>query len=293
MRITRGHRTGRNRRSPAMASGESAHGGGVWRLARLAAALATAAALVMVVHYGWQSLRTSSRLNVETIELVGATRVKAGEIQAYTNIGVGDSILEVDLDAAALSLRRHPWIQTARLQRKLPDRIIITVDEFEPAIVVALGELYLADATGQLFKRLSSRDAIVLPVITGVHRGDATDTPAAVAEIISAGVALAVAFENDGDNLGRLEELHWDEDLGWTAVTQPARAQQILETHLGFGGLSRIDHAKTALATLTARGQRPVTLWVDGVKDPRRVFASLLKVAQPKEEHETLIAEAR
>ena len=45
--------------------------------------------------------------------------------------------------------------------------------EHEPRVIVALRELYLANADGELFKRLSSSDATVLPIVTGIRRADA------------------------------------------------------------------------------------------------------------------------
>ena len=114
--------------------------------------------------FGWQAFLLSPRLQIEDIEVVGWERTSPSEVLAHADVHRGQPILEVDLDEAAVRVRRHPWVKSARVLRRLPDTLRIEVEEYLPAITVALQELYLADAEGNLFKRVSADDSLSLPV---------------------------------------------------------------------------------------------------------------------------------
>ena len=247
---------------------------------------------VIGVRYGWEALTTSSRLAVRTIEVTGNERVRREEVPAYTGIGVGDPILRTDLDGAALQLRRHPWVRTAHVQRHLPDRIQVSIKEHTPAIVVALGELYLANGDGQVFKRLGTEDRVVLPVLTGLGREGVAEHPEASASRIREGIELAGAVDGEATTLGRVEELHWDADLGWSIVTdQSLSGRAGLRLHLGQEPIPRLIIASRALARLKQHNLEPEVLWADGLKNPNRVQARLRAVAS--ETDATFIAKAR
>ena len=65
------------------------------------------------------------------------------------------------------------------------------------------------------------------------------------------------------ERIGRLEELHWDEDLGWSIVTL-RRGSARLRTHLGFDPIPRLDTALAALDRLVALRREPAVIWADG-----------------------------
>ena len=197
--------------------------------------------------------------------------------------------MATDLDAAALGLRRHPWVASAYIKRRLPDRIVVEVAEHTAEIIVCLGELYLANAEGKLFKRLSARDGLVLPVVTGIGREEAAARPDDTAALVRAAVELAHAIEREGKRLGRIEELHWDPDLGWSVAS--SRGTAVLWTHLGLEPEGRVATATAALLALGGRRQEPQVLWVDGIKSAQRVWVRL----RPGSTHadETLFAKAR
>jgi len=176
--------------------------------------------------------------------------------------------------------------------RRLPDRILIELDEHEPSIVVALGDLYLADAHGELFKRFSPADGIVLPVLTGISRQSAADDPESIARIVRQGIELVTAIEREGARLGRVEEAHWDEDLGWTVVTRHDASQRAVSLALGSDPAKRIPTAIKAMAVLVDAGYSPAALWADGHESPGRVLARLYGQSDEQNE-QTIIAKAR
>jgi hypothetical protein len=235
------------------------------------------------IHYGWECLKSSPRLVVQSIDVRGSRRASAAEVQAYTAIRMGSPILDVDLDAAALALRRHPWVASATVQRRLPDRIVVEIVEHAPSLVVSLEELYLADENGKLFKSHSTADGFVSPVLTGLTREQVTADPDGAAAIVRDGIALSNALF--GTEVGRVEELAWDADLGWTAITRPARDP--VRLHLGKDAVTRIDVAVAALQRLAELGRTADEIWADGQRNRDRVHVRLGSVLPSTE---TLIA---
>jgi cell division protein FtsQ len=247
---------------------------------------------VIGVHYGWEALTNSARLAIRTVEITGNERVRREEVAAYTGIQVGDPILRADLDQAALLLRRHPWVRAAHVQRRLPDRVQVSITENAPAIVLALGELYLANKDGQVFKRLTVEDRVVLPVVTGLGREELADAPELGTARTRVAIELGAAVQADAATFGRLEELHWDRDLGWSIVTQPSATRASgMRLHLGLDPLPRVKTASAALARLKQDNLEPEVLWADGLKNPSRVQARLRNQATDRDT--TFIAKAR
>jgi cell division protein FtsQ len=294
-----GRRKGkRNRRTTGRVLARRALRAGV--LGRVVSWILGAGALagaVMGLYYGWLCLRDTGRFQVSEVELRGAVRARWEELQAYTGIAVGDAILDLDLDAAALGVRRHPWVRAATVRRRLPDRITLELEEQQPAILVAIEELYIANAEGELFKRLEPQDGITGPVLTGLRREDTSLRPDRVAAVIRDGIAVVAAVEASElpSRLGRLEELHWDHDLGWSLVA--GREGRPCTVHLGFDPVARIDVVLAALHRLESLGRAPNVIWADGTRVPTRaptrvptrVHVSFSKLANGSSE-ETLLA---
>ncbi|MEK7705324.1 MAG: FtsQ-type POTRA domain-containing protein, partial [Myxococcota bacterium] len=214
------------------------------------------------LYYGWDALVHSQRLVLRTIEVAGTHRVSRQELEAYAGVQAGMAILDLDLDALALKVRRHPWVAEATVRRRLPDALRIDVREHEPAIVVALGDLYLADSSGHVFGRLRGGDKVTLPVLSGLERADAARQPSELAMQIREALDIVAAIGAQRSVLGRLEELRRDEDLGWTAMVVDETARP-LTLHLGAQPTRSLGEASRAVALVAARGVRPEVVWAE------------------------------
>jgi len=240
---------------------------------------------------GWEVLVGARRLQVQVLEVRGAKRVSRAEIDAYTNIEVGSSILAVELDSVALRLRRHPWVKRARVLRRMPDRIIVEIEEHDPQIIVAVGDAYLANSDGQLFKRLSPTDDTILPVLSGIDAEGITDDREQIDHRIQFAVELTSRVQRE--RIGALEQLSWSDSSGWSVIVRPASAaaEQTMPVaiHLGFDPLKRVTLAGSAVKLLATLARSAREVWVDGPES--RVFVRLFKkVAESSEQ--TFIAKA-
>jgi len=232
-------------------------------------------------YYGWHALRHAQRTCVNHIEVSGARRAGQKELLAYANVKLGDSILDVNLDDMALRLRRHPWVREAIVGRHWPDRVTIQVIENEPAVLVALSEVYVADGQGRLFKRLAPGDKLSLPVITGLDREEAARKRDATAAKVRQALSLLAAFASASPVLGNLSELHWDADLGWSVVTDagPGPCEGGTRLVLGFEPEQRLSAAAHAAARARSRGMCPAMIWADGTERPGQIPIRLTTAA--------------
>ena len=230
----------------------------------------------------WQRAVAHPRLQVHHIEVNGVVRARAADILAYAQTARDTPMMTLDMDAIALGVRRHPWVQSVQVRRQFPDRLTIVVAEHRPTLLVALGGLYVADDDGQLFKSFDTSDHLDLPVLSGLQR-DAVGTVNAMDTRVREAIGLAGAIENHPASLGTLDELHWDQDVGWSAVlrqshdmsTPKAGAQASVRVYMGRDPLARLPVVVETMQVLAQRHQTPKVIWADFVKNPKRVQVQL------------------
>jgi cell division protein FtsQ len=282
----------KNRRLGARPTSDGERTVSPWRvvLGWAAGMMALSGAAMGVVH-GWEALKASSRLSVRDIVYSGNKRASVAELAAYTGIKVGDGILELDLDAVAQALARHPWVASAQVRRRLPGTLEVAVREYEPAVLVALGDIYLANDEGEVFKRMAAGDGALLPIITGLSRDEATRDTEQLRARIREGVELARTLSAMRKRAGRTDELHFDVDLGWSVLLNSLTDGHSVRLSLGKEPQSRLDTALTALEKARAAGFYPAEILADGQKHPNRVHVRL-RTVEPRTS-EPLIAKAR
>ncbi len=145
-------------------------------------------ALVLVVgvgagvYFGYEFITTSERFSVQSIEVRGNRAVPTERISSMLGVREGDNIFSVALGALSEQLETEPMIAQAQVSRRLPDTLVVDIEEHEPAALVEIDGLYLADDRGQIFKRaaIASGEGVGLPVITGLQRAAYVTDPAAV-----------------------------------------------------------------------------------------------------------------
>jgi cell division protein FtsQ len=102
------------------------------------------------------------------IEVVGAKRYTAGEIQEVSGVSVGDNLFLINKFSVIHRLsQRLPYLNHIVIRRKLPDTLVIMVEECIP--VAALfweNEYWILDQSGKLLEKKESPDGY--PELTGV-----------------------------------------------------------------------------------------------------------------------------
>ncbi|NPA94202.1 MAG: FtsQ-type POTRA domain-containing protein [Thermodesulfobacteria bacterium] len=122
---------------------------------------------------------------VTRVEVEGAHRLSKKALVELSSIKEGDNIFSLDLDAIRNKILENPWVRNASVERRLPDKIIIHIDERTPFALARIHDrIYLVDKYGEPFKPLEPKENFSAPVITGVELKDAPATkgPALVDE---------------------------------------------------------------------------------------------------------------
>jgi len=118
---------------------------------------------------------------VRSVTVSGRSVVKAGDVLAALDIERGDDILSLDLGAARERLMSLSWVQSATVERRLPDSIHVTLVERRPmALWQTEGKMHLVDQNGIAIVGEGAQLALYakLPLIVG------DDAPKFAAELI-------------------------------------------------------------------------------------------------------------
>lgn len=220
----------------------------------VAAGLLTAGALAVRAVGDWA--RTTPRLAVTRVEVVGAHRVDAAEILAATGLGPGSNLLTLDPAAVAARAAAVPGVRRAAVVRRLPGQVTVLVEEREPRVLVhpagtAPATLSWVDAEGFPVGPAPRPGVPPGPVLSGVRLP--ADPTAPDGEPLRVGLALLRALERVGPRLvARVSE-----------VAVAAAGDPVLYTgdgttvRLGPGPWDeRLARLEGVLAELEARGER-------------------------------------
>jgi hypothetical protein len=113
---------------------------------------------------------------VEHVVFEGADRATVASLRHLSDLHNGDRTWEVDVEAVARAVERHPWVAQASAEVVAPATVVVRVVEHEPIALLSqpparegdpAAGLYYVDATGLPFMRAHPSD-LDYPVITGI-----------------------------------------------------------------------------------------------------------------------------
>ncbi|WP_417843846.1 cell division protein FtsQ/DivIB [Thalassospira sp.] len=116
---------------------------------------------------------------VNTIDVAGRHRTDPNALLAAIGQKPGSPIITFDADAARERIEQLSWVRTATVERRLPDTIIIHVEERQPLALWQHGDNHiLIDADGVQLQDYELGNFLNLPVLVG------EDAPEHAAEMI-------------------------------------------------------------------------------------------------------------
>jgi cell division protein FtsQ len=130
--------------------------------------------LLLVMALGvsaWVSLgiTTRDRWPIRWLELQGRfERVSAEQLRASLLPTAHSSFFTVDLDALRGTATRMHWVSAARVQKRWPDTVVVTVEEFQP--VAHWNGDQLVSIHGEIFTVPEARNLQGLPWLEGQDR---------------------------------------------------------------------------------------------------------------------------
>lgn len=218
-------------------------------------------------------LATSPRFEIAELSVTGTERLAVGELVATMGLQDRANIFAVDLAKLERSLEAHPWVRDARVERRLPDRLLIEISEQRAAAIAQLGGLYLIDEQGAPFKRAATElgETRGLFVITGISRDDYSMSKQRAHTRFRRAMDLASVY-HDAPERPVLGEIHLDERHGTTLFSRDSA----MAIRIGSGTpaeqiarLGAFDAAWTALSE--AEQQSALVIHANRDTTPQRV----------------------
>ncbi len=118
-------------------------------------------------------------LVVDEVLVNGRQNTTKTSLLEALNVKLGEPILGLDLDLIQGRVVALPWVKTAQIQRQLPDKVVINLEERRPTgRWQRNGRLTLIDEDGVTIRKLSGDLFQHLPIIIG------NDAPAKVKQVL-------------------------------------------------------------------------------------------------------------
>jgi cell division protein FtsQ len=220
--------------------------------------------------YTW--LTHSPRFGISSIAVEGSQRASNEELIRLSGLQLGQNIFKADLSSAAQQVATERWVKTASVERKSTTDVRIRVEERQPSVLVDLGNLYIADTEGQIFKRVD-RDRLDLPVVSGITRQSYEQDPDGTRDALLEAEKLADDYRTRGlEADGPLEEISIDPDRALSLVVAGG-AQTIL---LGVAPFEeKLERLRTIRAELKKRGVAAEVIHLESQARPNWVAVKL------------------
>lgn len=111
----------------------------------------------------------SSLFYIRTIEVNGLSQLSREEIIEISDLEVGEQIYAANLGKAKTMISTNIWVQQVDVRRKLPNTVVIDVQERVPAAAVTTKDgLYVVDSTGVLLMKKKLLDGLSVLVVSGI-----------------------------------------------------------------------------------------------------------------------------
>ncbi len=240
-------------------------------LLRVFGVIVATAAIVFGVYSLSQWARQSPRFAITHVVYSGNSHASDFELGRVGGIQLGQNLVAADALAIERLVATHPWVKTARVNRRFPQSLEVQVTEHHAVAMVSLGDLYLLDEDGEPFKRVTPSDALDLPIVTGIERDDYVSRHDDTVLRLTDALGLAQTYATSKLGKGApLSEVHLDIE-GVTLVT--ADGQQV---QLGEGAWKeKLDRLARVVKELQARSLTAAVIRLDNRARPSSVTVSL------------------
>ncbi len=116
----------------------------------------------------FHNLTASTGLKLERVTFEGDKYLGQETLVETLGLAYGRPILAFDLDELRGEILKESWVRDAQVQRKLPSRINIVINERKPiAIWLYEKKYYLIDAEGHVLTEVDSPDVLPFPLVAG------------------------------------------------------------------------------------------------------------------------------
>ncbi len=112
----------------------------------------------------------SYQFGINEIQIIGNYHLEKKDVISRSKIEKGEPLLKINLGEIENRLEQNAWIKSASIKKRLPDTLLIKIEEAEPMALLNLKKrLYLMDGDGELLERLKGDGIPFLPVIKNIN----------------------------------------------------------------------------------------------------------------------------
>ncbi|MFH1009148.1 MAG: FtsQ-type POTRA domain-containing protein [Candidatus Latescibacterota bacterium] len=189
------------------------------------------------------------------VSVGGNQWISEDHIRSLMQAEVGQNVFSVDLAAEAERIQKDPMVETVRLSRNLPDRILVSITEREPVAFLVRERLYGVDALGVLLPPFPPDRMPDLPIFTAI--GSDTTRPGGV--IRSSRLQEGIRFINemrkrDPDLIEVISEIHLGDREGLVLCLIDGG----MKVKWGWGDFERkIGPLRAALSQIPSKNRPP------------------------------------
>ena len=219
----------------------------------MAAVIWIAGAMLMTaaIYVGVRILGDFTLFSIQRIEVRGNVRTPVETLTQTLGIMTGQSLYGEKVAELADRARALPWIKSAKVSRRIPDTVVVDVEEWDPAFLVRLDRLYYM-----------TRDAHVINAPLSMGMDFAVVTGLTWARLEGPGsdrerLLTVLELVGKGAFLDRVDEIHYDPALG---ITIYAEGQKPYGAYMGFGDFEeKFSRLGRMRRTLLKKGQYAVS----------------------------------
>jgi cell division protein FtsQ len=141
---------------------------------KLMGALAMVMAVTAVFILGHDLLTQCDYFGARQLTIEGMQRLTKEQVARRAGVYTGVNILATNLSLVRKRLLADPWIAQAEVSREIPSGLTIRIKEHSALAIVDIGQKYLINTHGDIFKSWTPSDPGTLPVIRGLDVSDLT-----------------------------------------------------------------------------------------------------------------------
>lgn len=186
-------------------------------------------------------LARPDRAFVSHVVFEGASRATPAQLRHLAEVRNGVRLWQVDPAVVAEGVVRHPWVAEARVERRWPDTVRVTVLEHEPVALLAFDTgMFYVDHEGVPFLPADTTD-LDHPLITGITLAEERAHPDLPIRLVREALSLIEQLDARG-LVARAEvsEVSFAATRGFSVQLRGVRAGRLL---FGLGESERqLDH---------------------------------------------------
>ncbi len=231
-------------------------------------------ALCAALTLGYRRVPAGSPLALEDVRVEGLERTDVAAVLRAAGLGVGGSVLSVDVDRVRQAVEALPWVRRARVLRQMPSGLRIEVEEWVPRHLVRLDKLYYLTGEGHVVRTALDRGRDYA-VVTGLTAAQ-LEAPGPLRDAL---LELMAALDR-GELADEPGEIHVDAAQGFTLYTPADGGAGI---RLGFGDFDgKFERLKRLRRHLEKRGQAAYAV---NLSHDDKIIARLVSPAEGKATH--------